>query len=64
MAADPNDREEGAPEGAGNPDGGNPDGRVIAEDWENRLLCSDGDCFGLIGPDGRCRECGKPSAAS
>lgn len=29
-------------------------------DWENRRLCSDGDCIGVIGPDGRCKECGKP----
>lgn len=29
-------------------------------DWENRVLCSDGNCIGVIGPDGRCKECGKP----
>jgi hypothetical protein len=29
------------------------------EDWENRTLCSDGNCIGTIGPDGRCKECGK-----
>ena len=29
-------------------------------DWENRTLCSDGSCIGVIGPDGRCKECGKP----
>ncbi|VEN72590.1 conserved hypothetical protein [Candidatus Desulfarcum epimagneticum] len=28
-------------------------------DWENRCLCPDGHCIGVIGPDGRCRECGK-----
>ncbi len=28
-------------------------------DWENRTLCSDGNCIGVIGPDGRCKECGK-----
>ena len=28
-------------------------------DWENRQLCSDGNCIGVIGPDGRCKECGK-----
>ncbi|MBU0544783.1 MAG: hypothetical protein KKH97_05560 [Proteobacteria bacterium] len=27
--------------------------------WENRILCPDGNCIGIIGPDGRCRECGK-----
>jgi hypothetical protein len=29
-------------------------------DWENRVLCSDGNCIGVIGPDGHCKECGKP----
>jgi hypothetical protein len=29
-------------------------------DWENRKLCSDENCIGVIGPDGRCKECGKP----
>jgi hypothetical protein len=28
-------------------------------DWANRQLCSDGNCIGVIGPDGRCKECGK-----
>jgi hypothetical protein len=30
-------------------------------DWQDRVLCSDGNCIGVIGPDGRCKECGKPS---
>ena len=30
------------------------------KDWENRVLCSDESCIGVIGPDGRCKECGKP----
>lgn len=30
------------------------------DDWDNRVLCSDGTCIGVIGPDGRCKECGKP----
>ena len=29
------------------------------EDWEKRTLCIDESCIGTIGPDGRCRECGK-----
>jgi len=29
-------------------------------DWESRTLCSDESCIGVIGPDGRCKECGKP----
>jgi hypothetical protein len=28
-------------------------------DWENRVLCSDESCIGVIGADGRCKECGK-----
>jgi hypothetical protein len=26
--------------------------------WETRVLCSDESCIGVIGPDGRCKECG------
>ena len=29
-------------------------------DWENRRLCSDGNCIGVIGPDDCCKVCGKP----
>ena len=29
-------------------------------DFEDRTLCSDGNCIGVIGPDGKCKECGKP----
>jgi hypothetical protein len=29
-------------------------------EWQNRVLCSDESCIGVIGPDGRCKECGKP----
>ena len=31
-----------------------------AAEWADRRLCSDGNCIGVIGPDGRCKECGKP----
>ncbi len=27
--------------------------------WENRVLCGDESCIGTIGPDGRCRDCGR-----
>ena len=27
--------------------------------WENRRLCVDESCIGVIGPDGRCKECGR-----
>ena len=33
---------------------------MINDDWEKRQLCSDGNCIGVIGPDGRCKECGLP----
>jgi len=29
-------------------------------EWDQRILCSDESCIGVIGPDGRCKECGKP----
>lgn len=31
-----------------------------ADDWEERTLCIDGNCIGIVGPDGRCKVCGKP----
>jgi len=31
-------------------------------EWEKRILCSDESCIGVIGPDGRCNECGLPYA--
>jgi hypothetical protein len=36
------------------------DAAPVDDEWENRVLCSDGNCIGVIGPDGNCRECGKP----
>jgi hypothetical protein len=36
-----------------------PEGSVSDEDWEKRVLCSDESCIGVIGPDGKCKECGK-----
>lgn len=33
---------------------------VSDEEWNQRILCSDGTCIGVIGKDGRCNECGKP----
>lgn len=34
------------------------------DDFENRELCSDGGCIGVIGDDGRCRVCGKASESA
>jgi hypothetical protein len=42
---------------------GTPDAAEPASDWDSRRLCSDGSCIGVIGPDGRCKECGKPHSA-
>ena len=33
---------------------------AFEDDWDERVLCSDESCIGTIGPDGKCRECGKP----
>ncbi|MDX9787248.1 MAG: hypothetical protein RBT11_10750 [Desulfobacterales bacterium] len=33
---------------------------ITDEEWNNRRLCSDENCIGVIGPDGKCKECGKP----
>ena len=31
-------------------------------EWNERKLCDDGACVGVIGPDGTCTVCGKRSA--
>ena len=36
------------------------DYRIPDEEWKQRELCPDGNCIGVIGPDGRCKECGQP----
>ena len=33
---------------------------VSVQTWSQRKLCSDGACIGVIGSDGRCKECGLP----
>jgi hypothetical protein len=30
--------------------------------WSVRQLCPDGACIGVIGPDGRCKTCGRPAS--
>ena len=30
------------------------------DEWAKRTLCRDESCIGVIGPDGKCKECGKP----
>ena len=44
------------------PAGGPEPPEPSVDDWDNRRLCSDGNCIGVIGSDGRCKECGKPAA--
>ena len=36
------------------------DNSPVDIDWGNRTLCADESCIGVIGPDGRCKECGQP----
>jgi len=31
-------------------------------DWGSRQLCPDGACIGLIGPDGKCKVCGRAAS--
>jgi hypothetical protein len=31
----------------------------MTDDFDDRQLCPDGGCIGVIGPDGRCKECGR-----
>ena len=31
----------------------------VADEWDRRTLCPDESCIGVIGPDGRCKECGR-----
>lgn len=33
---------------------------ISNDEWERRILCSDGNCIGVIGADGCCKVCGKP----
>jgi hypothetical protein len=41
-------------------EGGHSDG---AFDDEDRRLCSDGACTGLVGSDGKCKVCGRSAAS-
>ncbi len=31
---------------------------MAVSEWDQRQLCPDGGCVGLIGPDGTCKVCG------
>ena len=32
---------------------------ATGDEWDDRQLCPDGSCTGVIGADGRCKECGR-----
>jgi hypothetical protein len=34
------------------------------DEFARRQLCPDGGCIGVIGSDGRCKECGKPAGSA
>jgi hypothetical protein len=38
-------------------------GGMAIDDAEDRQLCPDGNCIGLIGSDGKCKVCGRPAAS-
>jgi len=39
-------------------------GSAGEDDDEDRELCPDGSCIGLIGPDGKCKVCGTPRTSA
>ena len=45
-------------------DGDGDDAQTVSgasdDTWESRTLCVDESCIGVVGPDGRCKECGLP----
>ncbi|HEY3804711.1 MAG TPA: hypothetical protein VGL61_18975 [Kofleriaceae bacterium] len=43
-------------------DAADSDGAEPGDDWDNRELCSNGACVGVIGDDGICSVCGSPRA--
>ena len=57
----PRSSEEPMPTG-GTGDAPDSGGTEEAPDLGSRRLCSDGACIGVIGPDERCKVCGKPYA--
>jgi hypothetical protein len=58
--------------GANAPEPGSPQAQMVAEgghtddffDDAERQLCSDGACTGLLGPDGKCKVCGRTLSGS
>jgi hypothetical protein len=64
---DAEDDGEGKGDGDGEPDEIAPSAPAVLgemKEWQRRRLCSDGACVGVIGPDGRCKVCGKPATGA
>jgi hypothetical protein len=38
-------------------------GGMVIDDADDRQLCPDGNCIGLIGSDGKCKVCGRSAAS-
>jgi hypothetical protein len=38
-------------------------GGLAVDDADDRQLCPDGNCIGLIGSDGKCKVCGRSAAS-
>jgi hypothetical protein len=38
------------------------EGDRVGDDWDQRALCPDGGCVGVIGDDGKCTVCGRSAA--
>ncbi len=36
---------------------------MTVDEWDHREVCPDGACTGVIGPEGRCKVCGRVSPA-
>lgn len=41
---------------------GRDDSSSVPDDPDQRILCDDDACIGIIGPDGKCGTCGRPSS--
>jgi len=46
--------------GSAIPDSASKEDEEGAMDFSSRILCSDGNCIGVINEQGVCSECGKP----
>ena len=56
------------PEGTGPESGADPQSDAVTggeedDGWDRRTLCDDGNCIGVIGPDGRCKVCQKKAGS-